>query len=209
MDGYAEVPTRPSWEGTADKIALCEAMATRYSSNRAFAEKVLQVVAQAGNAADQQAACWAAYIESLPYRREPGEVLREPLQTVGLSERGAGGDCDDLVVALMAGMRALAIPCYAEVLVNPDGRAFHIRARVGLPPLNPQTWAVVDPVWRSEAEWSMAGRPPGSNQLLQGRSFSLAGTVDPTSSTPNWWTAGALALGVAVAYLTRKLWRRK
>jgi hypothetical protein len=209
MDGYAEVPTRPAWEGTADKLALCEAMATKYSTNRAFAEKVLQVVANAGNAADQQAACWAAFVESLPYRREPGEVLRDPLETTGLGSRGAGGDCDDLVVVLLAGMRALAIPCYAEVMTKSDGQAFHIRGRVGLPPLNPQTWAIVDPVWKSEAEWAMQGRPPGSNVLLQGRSFSLAGTIEPTSSTPNWWTALALALGVATAYLTRKWWKPK
>lgn len=196
MNGYSEVPTRGGLEGTIDKIALVESMATDVAHDREFAEFVLSKVSKCGSAADAQAACWAEYVESLPYRREYAEVLRDPRLVVGSGNRPAtGGDCDDLVVALLAGLRSLAIPCQAEILCSEEGWGFHIRAVVGLPPLNPQVWSVVDPVWRSEREWTMIDKDPRQNALVRRSSWlapkQLAG-AETTSSTQSWWTLGVL-----------------
>ena len=209
MNGYSEVPTRGGLDGTIDKIALVEAMATDVAHDREFAEFVLEKVSKCGSAADQQAACWSEYVESLPYRREFAEVLRDPRQVVGSGNRLAtGGDCDDLVVALLAGLRSLAIPCQAEILCSEDGWGFHIRAVVGLPPLNPKVWSVVDPVWRSEREWTMIDKDPRQNALVK-RSFwlaphQLAGDPTPSMLSSSWIPGMALAVAVAAIWLLKK-----
>jgi len=164
VNGYTEIPTRQKAQGTVDKLVAVEAMADIYAHDREFAEFVLHKIAGAGSAADAQAAAWCKYVEGLPYRREPSEVLRDPKQT---AVKGHGGDCDDLVVALLAGLKSLAIPCQAEIFSGEDGWAFHIRGRVGLPPLAPQMWVVVDPVWQSERQWAMANRQAADNALLK------------------------------------------
>ena len=215
MNGYSEIPTRGGLDGTIDKIALVEAMATDTAHDREFAEFVLSKVSKCGSAADAQAACWAEYVESLPYRREAAEVLRDPRLVVGSGGRPAtGGDCDDLVVALLAGLRSLAIPCQAEIMCTEDGWGFHIRAVVGLPPLNPRVWSVVDPVWRSEREWAMANRDARQSALLKHSQWlapkQLAGEETPTTSTPKWSTA-TLLLGLLLlsqVYLWGP-WQRK
>lgn len=168
MNGYAEVPTRKALDGTIDKLALVESMASDTAHDREFAEFVLQKVAKVGSSADEQAACWCQYVESLPYRRERAEVLRDPRLVVGSGGRiAAGGDCDDMVVAVLAGLRSLAIPCQAEIVATEDGWGFHIRARVGFPPLKPRVWMVADPVWRSEREWTMIDQNPSMNAIAK------------------------------------------
>ena len=211
MNGYSEVPTRGGLDGTIDKIALVEAMATDMAHDREFAEFVLSKVSKVGSAADAQAACWAEYIESLPYRREAAEVLRDPRLVVGSGGRPAtGGDCDDLVVALLAGFRSLAIPCQAEVLCTEDGWGFHIRAVVGLPPLNPKVWSVVDPVWKSEREWAMAGRDARKNALLKHSSWlapnQLAGETIPSSTQSSTWS---IPMMLAAAVTAVWLWLKR
>lgn len=198
MNGYSEVPTRRGLDGTIDKLALVEAMATDTAHDREFAEFVLQKIARAGSAADEQAAAWSEYVESLPYRRERREVLRDPRLVVGSGGRPAtGGDCDDLVVALLAGLRSLDIPCQAEIMATEDGWGFHIRAIVGLPPLRPKVWCVVDPVWQSERQWAMADRNAAQNALLRRSPWqaprTLGGMVAPPSSMPNWLIPAAAA----------------
>lgn len=181
MNGYSEIPTRRGMDGVIDKLALVEAMADDTAHDREFAEFVLQKVAKVGSAADDQAAAWCEYVESLPYRREFAEVLRDPRHTVGSrkdsSGVGVGGDCDDLTLALLAGLRSLAIPCQAEILSTEDGWGFHIRARVGLPPLKPKVWMVADPVWKSEREWTMMDKNPSQNALAK-RSFWYSPTMN-------------------------------
>lgn len=203
MNGYGEVPTREKNVGVVDKLCLVESMAEAYAHDREFAEFVLRTIAGSGNGADAQAASWSSFIESLPYRREMGEVLRNPVQVAVLK---TGGDCDDLVLALLAGLKSLAIPCQAEILSTSDGWGFHIRARVGLPPLNPKAWVVVDPVWRSEREWAMADRDPiAGNKLVQLSQFvqpNLTGTSSTSSSSSVPW---ALIVVAGVAYITRRL----
>jgi len=184
MNGYSEIPTRKGMDGVLDKLALVENMADDTAHDREFAEFVLRKVSGAGSAADEQAAAWCEYIESLPYRREFAEVLRDPRETVGSrGGKGVGGDCDDLTLALLAGLRSLAIPCQAEILATEDGWGFHIRARVGLPPMTPRLWMIADPVWKSEREWTMLDANPVHNALAK-RSFwyapSMKGTLEPT-----------------------------
>jgi hypothetical protein len=206
MNGYAEIPTRRALDGTIDKLALVESMATDTAHDREFAEFVLQKVSGCGSAADEQAACWCEYVESLPYRREHAEVLRDPRLVVGSGGRPAtGGDCDDLVVATLAGLRSLAIPCQAEILCTEDGWGFHIRATVGLPPLRPQLWSVVDPVWRSEREWAMIDRDAKQNALVKRSSWltpqrSLSGAESSMQSS-TWTTLLLLGAG---AFLTHR-----
>lgn len=217
MNGYSEIPTRGGLDGTVDKLALVEAMATDTAHDREFAEFVLQKVSRAGSAADEQAAAWCEYVESLPYRREHTEVLRDPRLVVGSGGRPAtGGDCDDLVLATLAGLRSLAIPCQAEILASEDGWGFHIRAVVGLPPLNPTVWSVVDPVWRSEREWTMMDRDPKQNAVVK-RSSWYAPTKDlhgppidtsdrPSSTQSSWWTLAIL--GALILLPQMYLWRK-
>lgn len=213
MNGYAEIRTRGALPGTIDKLALVESMADDVAHDRVFAEFVLQTVARAGSAADEQAAAWCRYVEALPYRREVGEVLRDPRLTVGAPIFGqphkepAGGDCDDLVLAVLAGLKSLAIPCQAEIVCSEDGWGYHIRALVGLPPLRPTLWCVVDPVWRSEREWAMLDREPRANALVGSSPWyrpNLGSTLEaPTpSSTWKWLTA------IASLLLLRKFWKR-
>ena len=209
MNGYAEVPTRRALDGTLDKLALVEAMATDTAHDREFAEFVLQKVSHAGSAADEQAAAWCEYVESLPYRRERREVLRDPRLVVGSGGRPAtGGDCDDLVVVVLAGLRSLDIPCQAEIMATEDGWGFHIRAIVGLPPLRPKVWCVVDPVWKSEREWAMADRDARSNALLRRSPWlapqALSGMMPAQpSSTLSWLIPTAAVLLLASRWLGR------
>ncbi len=204
MNGYSEIPTRAATEGVIDKLVLVETMADAYAHDRVFAEFVLQKVAGAGSGADRQAKVWADYVESLPYRRERAEVLRNPRQTVGVGQhQGVGGDCDDLTLAYLAGMKSLAIPCQAEILSNEDGWGFHIRAIVGLPPLNPKVWQVVDPVWRSERQWAMAGQNPLKNALSEKSYLSPATRIGKSHKRiPLAW--GKLALVVVGGILLKK-----
>lgn len=213
MNGYAEVPTRRALEGTIDKLALVESMALDVAHDRSFAEFVLGVVSKAGSGADEQAAAWCKYVEGLPYRREDGEVLRDPRLTVGApvpgktQSVGTGGDCDDLVLAVLAGLKSLAIPCQAEIICTEEGWGFHIRAIVGLPPLRPTVWCVVDPVWQSERQWAMVDNPkPYLNALSKQSSWyrpNLSGAEG--SSTQSSWMV--LAGIVAIALFARNLWK--
>ena len=213
MNGYSEIPTRARKEGVIDKLVLVETMADRYAHDREFAEFVLAKVAGAGSGADQQAKVWADYIESLPYRRERNEVLRDPKQTVGLGRsygsRGVGGDCDDLTLAFLAGMKSLAIPCQAEILSNEDGWGFHIRAIVGFPPLNPKVWQVVDPVYRSEREWAMMGKNPFKNALSNHSLFLSPMTQDVMSGTVSKMSKSLTPIALATIAAGIFLYQRK
>lgn len=206
MNGYSEIPTRARREGVIDKLVLVESMADAYAHDREFAEFVLQKVAGAGSGADQQAKVWGDFVSSLPYRRERNEVLRDPRQTVGCGRaKAAGGDCDDLTLAFLAGMKSLAIPCQAEIISNEDGWGFHIRAICGFPPLNPKVWQIVDPVYRSEREWAMIDKNPLNNALSSQFPFlspmtRLGGKLrnpNPSSLTP-------LIVLAAAGFLLRK-----
>ncbi len=208
MNGYAEVPTRKALDGTIDKLALVESMASDTAHDREFAEFVLQKVAKVGSSADEQAACWCQYVESLPYRRERAEVLRDPRLVVGSGGRiAAGGDCDDMVVAVLAGLRSLAIPCQAEIVATEDGWGFHIRALVGLPPLRPTVWTVVDPVWKSEREWTMIDKPAKQSALMA-HSPWLSGPVPAQApSMPSLSIPVLLLIGLS-AFLAHRLLTR-
>jgi transglutaminase-like putative cysteine protease len=211
MNGYAEIPTRTGMDGVIDKLALVENMADDTAHDREFAEFVLRKIAGAGSGADEQAAAWCEYIESLPYRREFAEVLRDPRETVGSrkgSGVGVGGDCDDLTLALLAGLRSLAIPCQGEILATEDGCGFHIRARVGLPPMNPKLWMIVDPVWKSEREWTMLDANPVQNALAK-RSFwyapTMRGTTEDERPKDTFTMLSLLTIVLATVWLSNKL----
>ena len=153
MKGYGIAHTREGLEGTVDKMALIESMALKYAQDRDIQTCVLRVIKSAGNSALDQAKVWIAYCENLPYRREIGEILRNPIET-GVER--LGGDCDDLTVLAMAGLLALSIPCKAQVAAFEDGTGYHIRCLVGFPPTNPAVWYIADPTWESERQWAMA-----------------------------------------------------
>ena len=140
---------------TLDKLRLISEMAEAWAvESEAFGEFVLAVVqrAGAGSSAAEQVCAWADFCESLPYRREAEEKFRSPVLTAQ-----KGGDCDDLTILALAGFRSLGLQCYPECFAPPAGNGFHVRARVGLPPLEPTRWLVVDPVWKSEREWATKG----------------------------------------------------
>ena len=210
---YADVPTRDRDEGALDKAVLMSEIADSLTTDREFNEFVMRKVARAGNAADEQVVEWAKYCETLPYRRESGEVYRAWRECVGL-ETGvpAGGDCDDLTILVVAGCRSLGLQSMVEILKDEEGWGFHVRGRVGLPPHRPTYWAVVDPVWRSEREWAMADRPLEQSSLVQQSQRATQGlssyivTPPSGSSMPNLLTSLALlTTGAAVAWY----WKRK
>lgn len=191
---YAEVMTRQRWDGAIDKLALLQHLASKQVQDKDFCDKVLAVVASAGNSAAAQASAWCTYVEGLRYRRDPlmVEVFRDPL--VVMAE--GGGDCDDLTLLCLAGLYSLAIPCMPEALCDEEGWAFHVRVLVGLPPLRPETWTVVDPVWSSERQWAMADLPPSSLPL--GRDgLPMQGPSSTSSST----TRAAVGAAVLAAGL--------
>lgn len=211
--GYADVPTRDKDEGALDKAILMTEVADSLSMDRDFNEFVLRKVAGAGNPADQQVAAWCAYVESLPYRRENGEVYRAWREIVGYDTGvPTGGDCDDLTILLVGGIRSLGVQSVVEILKDQQGWGFHVRARVGMPPHNPTQWVVVDPVWQSEREWAMVDQAPGQSALdarlrqrppVQGPSSFTGGSW--TRSSPMKWSLPLLLLGAGVIWW----WTRK
>ena len=167
---YNAVNTRGKHTGAVDKLALMEAMAHKWAQDRNYGEAVLAILRGCDNAADAQVACLEKYFSALPYRREYNEIYRSPTEVVGdprkgAAGRGLGGDCDDLSIAFAAALNHLSIPVYLEIAADQDGWGFHVRCRVGLPPTHPTSWAIIDPVWRSEREWAMIGRDPRSGAL--------------------------------------------
>lgn len=206
MRDYADVPTRDRHNGALDKAVLMSEIADSLQGDREFNEFVLRKVAKAGNAADEQVMEWTKFCESLPYRRENAEIYRAWRECVGL-ETGvpAGGDCDDLTILAVAGLRSLGMQSMVEILKDEEGWGFHVRARVGLPPHRPTYWAVVDPVWRSEREWAMAEKPLDQSPLvqqsqrqLQGQGQSFVVVPSSGSSMPSSWMTLLLTLTAGV-----------
>ena len=196
--GYADVPTRDRDEGALDKAILMTEVADSLTMDRDFNEFVLRKVAKAGNPADQQIMTWCDYVESLPYRRENGEVYRAWREIVGYDTGvPAGGDCDDLTILLVGGIRSLGVQSIVEILKDQQGWGFHVRARVGLPPHNPTRWVVVDPVWRSEREWAMVDQAPGDNAIERRAAIQSPRTTQELSSSlpiQSWMQSSSLSL---------------
>lgn len=182
--GYSEVMTRDGMAGCLDKLRLLQGMSEKACLRRDLSEAVLRACAGAGSGAEQQAARWCQVVQDCQYVRDPVhvEVFRDPLETLQ-----CGGDCDDLVHLLLAGLLSMGIPCLAEGLCDEDLQAFHVRGLIGLPPLAPTTWLIADPVVASERRWAMAdvpatSLPAGQETLLAAQ---RAGLSAPLSSTPS------------------------
>lgn len=209
---YSDVPTREKSEGALDKAILMSEIADTLITDRDFNEFVMRKVASAGNAADEQIIAWASFCESLPYRREAGEVYRSWRECVGF-ETGVptGGDCDDLTILVVAGCRSLGLQSMVEILKDEEGWGFHVRARVGLPPHRPTYWAVVDPVWKSEREWAMDGKPLQGSELVQQSEKQTQGLqsyiVTPPAMSMQSWLIPAIALAAGVGLGLS--WKRK
>lgn len=176
MNGYSEAPTRSGRKGVLDKLVLIDALSDRFSEDRGLHERVLRIVSRAPSDADEQIWAWEQYVDSLPYRRDPAEeVFRDPRQTIDV-----GGDCDDMVLLFMSGTKALGIPVVPEIVADQDGHGFHIRARVGLPPIHPEAWVIVDPVYKSEGKWAMKDKGVrGSKYLAQNNRLQNALSSPP------------------------------
>ena len=177
---YAEVMTRQRWDGAIDKLALLQHLAYQQVQNKEFCDQVLGVVSRAGSSALEQASTWCTFVEGLRYRRDPllVEVFRDPMVVM----QEGGGDCDDLTLLCLAGLYSLSIPAMPEALCDEEGWAFHVRVLVGLPPLRPDTWMVVDPVWSSERQWAMADAPQSSLPLGRDR-LPMQGPPSSTQSS--------------------------
>lgn len=202
MNGYADVPTRGRDEGALDKAILMTEVADSLTQDRDFNEFVLRTVASAGNPADQQVAAWCEYVEKLPYRREAGEVYRAWKEIVGFGTgTPTGGDCDDLTILLVAGIRSLGMQSVVEILKDPQGWGFHVRARVGMPPHNPTRWVIVDPVWRSEREWAMVDQQPGQSALDQRLREHPPIQAANSSFTSGSWTRSSMSLSLPLLLL--------
>ena len=195
MDGgYGPYFPRAGLEGTVDKMVLIEKMGRKFGHDRRLQEFILRKFKGVGSAADAQVRALIEWLESLPYRREPGEILRSPIST---GVEGLGGDCDDFAVLAIAAATSLGLPSKAQVVADADGNGFHVRVLVGLPPLRPSFWVVVDPVYRSEPTWAMAKRDMTSasagfhtvqDPLLHGSQGTKKMTV------PLWMFVGVLAI---------------
>ena len=196
MDGgYGAYYSRNGLDGTVDKMVLIEEMGRKFGHDRRLQEFILRKFKKVGSAADAQVGAIVKWLESLPYRREPAEILRSPIST---GVEGNGGDCDDFVVLAIATATALGLPSKAQV------NGFHIRALVGLPPLRPSLWVVVDPVYRSEPQWAMAKRDLSSvlAEFPTVPAQALHGTVSTLSPPTTPWLMYAGALGILL-WMTR------
>ena len=187
--------TRQGMAGNLDKLAIIDAMATKAATQDAeFCKLVHKAITHASSRADHQVREWCKFVESRPYRREAGERFVEPKHTYH-----HGGDCDDLVILLVAGCRSLGIPAKPEVFARDDGHGYHIRARIGLPAHAPKVWLVADPVWKSEGEWLMRKTPPakwelGGTRSLQGGSFD--GASSKSAIGDRWWLLPAALIAL-------------
>jgi hypothetical protein len=202
MAEFVEVTTRQKLEGAIDKIALIDAMAQAQTTNREFCEAVLAKLAGVGSGADEQAAAWCQFVEGLPYRRELVETFRDPMRTMV-----DGGDCDDLTVLCLAGLKCLAIPCLPEALCDEEGWAFHVRVLVGLPPMDPKVWTIADPVWESERRWAMIDVPSSSLPIPRDTILDAPVWSMPSSSTTTGKTLAAVALGGILGVLGMRAMR--
>jgi hypothetical protein len=177
-------------QGALDKAVLMDAIAASLTVDRDFNELVLRKIASAGNAADEQAAAWFKFVKGLPYRRERGEVYRAWRECVEY-----GGDCDDLTIILVGGLLSIGIPACTEMVIGPDGWAFHVRARAGLPPHDPKRWVILDPVAQSERQWAMADVDLAKSLLVSDRDHTM-GVVTvlvESSLTPMLFLAAVVA----------------
>ena len=147
-----DLRTRSGMDGTGDKLALIEAEIVRNSKRPEVDRLAREVCRHVGNRSDDVVCAIERWCRKRPYRLEPDDVLRDPLDTAA-----RGGDCDDLVILAGAMIRALGIPCRPQCLAHPDGNAFHVRLLVALPPGRPAAWYIVDPVTTSERDWHLAG----------------------------------------------------
>ena len=214
--GYVEIPTRSGLQGALDKLISVDKLADHHRFDRRVQALALSVCGNAGSGSDAQVRAIEEFCAALPYRREPADIFREPLQVAGLLPGPPGmawpkgGDCDDIVLLALALLRALSIPCEGQLFCDADGEAFHIRAVAYLPPGQPRYAYVFDPVFLSEAQWHLAhqgGKPNlAANKLTSAatalaRPGRLAGEPEAAQSSP-WPTAAALLTwGLAAAAL--------
>lgn len=152
MTTMTSIANRIGPAGTADKLALMDAYAQRWARERPIQDLAREVTAGCGSRSDACVEAIERWCSRLPYRLEPGDILREPLDTARL-----GGDCDDLTVLVCALCIALGIPAVAQAVADPAGVIFHVRALVALPPTRPRWHYAIDPVYWSERAWGLAG----------------------------------------------------
>jgi hypothetical protein len=152
MSNSEFIPTDTSSEkhATATKVALANAMAAEYATKRSFQELLLRKLKNTPSAADEQVLAIEKILDRLPYRREPVEMLRNPEESIDV-----GGDCDDLATLAVACLTAVAIPSEVQAVEDSEFGGFHLRAVCYLPPTSPEYQIVIDPVFRSEREWTM------------------------------------------------------
>lgn len=167
--GHVAITPRGGLDGALDRLALVDAAATLAALDREVQELTLRVCRSCSSRSDEQVAAIEAFVVGLPYRREPEDMLRPALQTAR-----DGGDCDDLTLLCLAMLRAVDMLCVPQLMVTADGNAFHIRAAVYLPPLDPQYLYPIDPVRFSEAQWALVNIPADQWKLDQSRLQSLA-----------------------------------
>ena len=195
---YLELPTRSGHDGALDKAALAVSLSEWTAhTNREFLTFVRRVVNGAGSA-KEQADKWFDFLSSRSYSREFGDVFAHPSDT---SE--VGGDCDDLAIALMAGLISLGIPTTAEIIEN-NGSGIHIRVRAGFPPHDPpkdlNLWTIYDPTKKSEPLW-IGSESLGNSPNLSSTTFSGIGL----SSTESKYTAAKVGLAILASFIVYKI----
>ena len=188
------------WGGKAPKGASLDQTMMAATANREFRELVIRTVKPDVNrTAEDQVAAWEEFCEGLPYFREPGEVIANPMETAK-----RGGDCDDLTVLLLAGYYCLGIEeAKAQILADDKGNGYHIRALCPIPLVGkPEGWRVVDPVWHSEMLWAKGKAKNYGDKYGQTPVQIVQSAQDPSpqaSIKSMWWliplVAGAWFLG--------------
>ena len=175
---YVSIPVRSGRGGAADKAALLDAQATQWAQTEAIQLATLKIVRASGNDMRAAAARICAFVAKLPYRREEGEIFREPSKTLTL-----GGDCDDLALLCVAMMRAVGIPAKFVFAFNSAGAAYHVWIAFRSP-ASSTVWIDFDPVKTSEVQW-------------------MTGNTDPPAPAPleSGLAWPSLLLGAAVGWL--------
>ena len=152
MAELSSIASRIGPAGTADKLALMVAYAERWARDSGVQTLARQVCASCGSRSDECVQAIERFAARLPYRLEPDDILRDPLDTAKL-----GGDCDDLTVLVCSLALALGIPARPQAVTDTEGVIFHVRALVGLPPNRPRFEYAIDPVFWSERAWNLTG----------------------------------------------------
>lgn len=163
--------------------------------------------------------------EHIHYLNEPGEILQDPLYTLGVG----AGDCDDMALLLATFYEAIRLE-WRFVLAGSDprtkararwteGEPFprgvrweHIYLKVGWPPFRPSRWTWAEPTvrgkplgWDFQGHLEATGQVPPLPELAGVPSTGAASTASGIAAAGGYfenWDWEKIAMSVVIGVVT-------